>query len=299
MAIDTCCFFCHAYSCNLYFLFSWRPQNFSVEIRNSSLLASPRLHPCRTNTFECCIKQHECHLLFTAALSPACTVLPVTSSAVLLLRAFALPWRLSASLGRAPRRWIMETGLPGRTQLAGPGPAGQGARAPLGHWDGNGVKLSRELGCCYASALGRALFIALLPWLGWVNFAVCAWPCCLSDLVRERNYLGRWGGDRIWFLGLISGQKQISCEDSGGNSLANWRVWSRIEWNNWDSPKGYVLAIELFHLEPPPVHHQAFPRRNPASGQISNVYELLGALNQSRSFLLLLEMVWSTQLFQV
>lgn len=85
----------------------------------------------------------------------------------------------------------MEPGLPGRTQLAGPGPAGQGARAPLGHWDGNGVKLSQELGCCYASALGRALFIALLPWLSWVNFAVCAWPCCLSDLACERNYLGR------------------------------------------------------------------------------------------------------------
>lgn len=68
----------------------------------------------------------------------------------------------------------------------------------------------------------------------------------------------------------------------------------RIEWNNRDSPKGYFLAIEPFYLEPPPVHHQAFPRRNPASGQISNVYKLLGDLNWTRSFLLLLEMVSSS-----
>lgn len=175
-------------------------------------------------------------------------------------------------------------------QFAGPG------LAPLWQCDRRCTKLSQEFGWCCTSALGCVLWMSLPLWLGWQNFIVCTCPYCLLDLALEKNYLEMQGGDCIWFFVLIRGQKQISHKDSGGNSLENRRVWLRIEWNNWDSPKRCILAIEPFHMEPPAVQHQAFPRRSPASGQISNVYKL-GALNQSRNFLL--EMVSCTQLFDV
>lgn len=73
----------------------------------SSCLTLPcfSLHPCRMDTFELCIKHHDCHLLLRVAVFPACTVLPGTSSVVLVLRSFALlQWPLALLAGRALRR---------------------------------------------------------------------------------------------------------------------------------------------------------------------------------------------------
>lgn len=44
------------------------------------------------------------------------------------------------------------------------------------------MNLSQGLGWCSASALGYVLSVPLLLGLGWQDFDVCTWPCCLLDI---------------------------------------------------------------------------------------------------------------------
>lgn len=83
---------------------------------------------------------------------------------------------------RASRRccWCCQ-GCSG-VRLAGPELARQVARAFLWQQDRSYMKLSQELGWCSTAAPGCVLFMLLLLGLGWQDFDVCTWPCCLLDL---------------------------------------------------------------------------------------------------------------------
>lgn len=90
---------------------------------------------------------------------------------------------VNASLAStAPRRCCWCCWGSSGVGLAGPELARQVARALLWQQNRSYVKLSQELGWCSASALGCVLFMPLLPGLGWQDFDVCTWPCCLLDL---------------------------------------------------------------------------------------------------------------------
>ena len=179
LVIDICCFFCYAYSCNAGI--------HRTSQKNLALLVSP----CLASFF---IPAEYTPLNFalssmTVICSPWLLFLPLVLHFQWPLQFFWFQKPLPCCDGcwhRLPAepQWgaTDAAGAPAK-YLAGPGPTGPEARAPLGPRDGSCFKFSQKFVWGYAPALGCGLFIPLLLWLGWQNFAERTWAFWTS-LVR-------------------------------------------------------------------------------------------------------------------